>query len=62
MPFFHVGAEDKVRLVVDDQWWLYFAVTIPVTLLVFLLWGQWSRLTRSGRVRLVRTKAESMEA
>lgn len=44
MPFFHVGAEDEVKLVVDSQWWLYLAVTLPVTLLVFLLWGAWSKI------------------
>lgn len=51
MPFFHVGDEDEVKLVVDNQWWLYLAVTIPVTVLVFLLWGAWSRLKQNGKVR-----------
>lgn len=61
MPFFHVGDEDEVKLVVDSQWWLYFAVTLPVTLLVFLLWGVWSRLNRTGKGRVMDKKSENMK-
>jgi hypothetical protein len=49
MPFFHVGAEDEVKLVVDSQWWLYFVVTVPVTILIFILWGAWLKIKKHSK-------------
>lgn len=61
MPFFHVGTEDEVKLVVDGQWWLYLAVTIPLTVMVFTLWWAWPRMMQIGRIVTVMSKAESLK-
>ncbi|TLS31007.1 hypothetical protein PpBr36_03495 [Pyricularia pennisetigena] len=44
MPFFELESGTG-ELLVSDKFWMYWAVTIPVTLLAPLLWGLYSRLS-----------------
>ncbi|KAI9880078.1 MAG: hypothetical protein M1830_005610 [Pleopsidium flavum] len=43
MVFFHVGEEPSPQLSVNSHWWLYVAVTIPLTGLVLAVWAGWLR-------------------
>ena len=38
MGFFHFGSGDDLYLTVAPQWWLYVAVTLPLTIAVLTFW------------------------
>ena len=46
MVFFNTGtnAAGKTSLLLAPQWWLFPAITIPLTGLVFLIWIVWWRI------------------
>ena len=39
MSFFEYSAHG---LSVSGQWWVYVAITVPTTLLIFIIWWAWS--------------------
>jgi len=45
MVFFDTKATDNgsESIIVGRQWWLFPAITIPLTILVFALWVAWQR-------------------
>jgi len=45
MVFFNTKATDNgsESIIVGRQWWLFPAITIPLTVLVFALWVAWQR-------------------
>jgi ATP-dependent Zn protease len=45
MVFFNVNPNESGggSLVVGKQWWLFFVITIPLTILVFVVWFMWQR-------------------
>jgi hypothetical protein len=45
MSFFNfsIGADGKEALRVSGKWWLFLAVTVPLTLLVFAVWISWQQ-------------------
>jgi len=45
MVFFDTKANDNggESIIVSRQWWLFPAITIPLTILVFSLWVAWQR-------------------
>jgi len=44
MVFFdRSGDSGSESLVVGRQWWLFPAITIPLTILVFTIWVSWQR-------------------
>jgi len=45
MVFFDTKANDNgsESIIVGRQWWLFPAITIPLTVLVFALWVVWQR-------------------
>jgi len=45
MVFFDTKANDdgSESIIVGRQWWLFPAITIPLTVLVFALWVVWQR-------------------
>jgi len=45
MVFFDTKANDNgnASIIVGRQWWLFPAITIPLTVLVFALWVAWQR-------------------
>jgi hypothetical protein len=51
MPFFDFGNIDRLR-VVNPQFWIYWVVTIPLTVLTFAVWLAWFQM---------KTKRESRE-
>ena len=48
MAFFHVTDGPEPRLTVNEHWWLYIAVTVPLTVLVLAVWLGWMRWKRLG--------------
>ena len=48
MVFFHVTDGPEPRLTVNPYWWLYVAVTVPLTALVLAAWLGWMRWKRRG--------------
>ena len=63
MVFFHADTDTSKTLGVSSQWWLYLAVTVPLTIIVFgswVVWLQWRmRVKREGDVR--RNEDEKVE-
>ncbi|KAH9484090.1 Notoamide biosynthesis cluster protein M' [Psilocybe cubensis] len=54
MVFFDAPGDTRPgNLVVSPQWWIFLAITIPLTILVFLVWIVWKRW---------RTKALNLDA
>jgi hypothetical protein len=60
MVFFHVGSDvsssssSSTKLDVSSQWWLYIAVTLPLTIFVmgsWLIWLQWRMRTSASMKR-----------
>ena len=51
MVFFRVGEDSQAQFSVDPHWWLYMAVTIPLTALVLAAWAGWLRRRVKGYVR-----------
>lgn len=47
MVFFHVGNEQSARLTVDKDIWIYFVVTLPVSLVIFTLAAKYTDLSLS---------------
>ena len=45
MVFFDTKANDdgSKSMIIGPQWWLFPAITIPLTILVFTLWVAWQR-------------------
>jgi hypothetical protein len=44
MPIVNSQAEGQEGPVVSPRFWIYWAITIPVTLLVLAIWGVWIRV------------------
>jgi Mg2+ and Co2+ transporter CorA len=34
----------------NAHWWLYVAITLPLTILVVVVWGMWFRWTKPGTI------------
>jgi amino acid permease len=45
MVFFdsHPGTAGRMELSVAPQWWLFPSITIPLTIIVFIIWLIWRR-------------------
>ena len=57
MPFFQQDSNGKVR--VNDQFWWYWAIVLPLTVVLLLTWAAWIRreqLMRRIQERRERTK------
>jgi hypothetical protein len=47
MNFFQFDAENR-RLIVAKSFWMFWAITIPVTLIVVGIWNYWVYLEKLG--------------
>ena len=45
MVFFNTKTSESGResLIVGSQWWLFPAITVPLTILVFVIWVKWQQ-------------------
>ena len=45
MVFFNARTSENGResLIVGSQWWLFPTITIPLTILVFVIWIKWKQ-------------------
>ncbi|KAL8653138.1 MAG: hypothetical protein Q9226_003963 [Calogaya cf. arnoldii] len=51
MVFFTVDNASGSRFQVNPLWWIYLAVTIPLTMLTIAIWRGWLSLVRKSRVQ-----------
>ena len=54
MAFFNfsTGPDGREALKVSDRWWLFVAVTVPLTLLVWIFWQRWRAKRKEIAVQL----------
>ncbi|KAF5319021.1 hypothetical protein D9611_012667 [Ephemerocybe angulata] len=56
MPFFQTTAEPSrsspTGMSIAEGWWLYPAITIPLTVLVFVIWIVWMKNLKNGKIGL----------
>ncbi|KAK3174740.1 hypothetical protein OEA41_001986 [Lepraria neglecta] len=50
MVFFNTATDinGKANLIVSPQWWYFPTITIPLTIIVFILWQWWRRQREAG--------------
>ncbi|KAL8894251.1 MAG: hypothetical protein Q9192_004482 [Flavoplaca navasiana] len=51
MVFFTVDTSSGSRFQVNPLWWIYLAVTIPLTIITIGLWRGWLTLVRKSRIQ-----------
>lgn len=51
MVFFTVDMSSGSRFQVNPLWWIYLAVTIPLTMLTIAVWRGWLSFVRKSRIQ-----------